>query len=254
MTVLRRTAAAALSVVAVAGALTGCVRDEPERTEPIPEVGWLVAAPPCRASAEQIRAQADELVRTGLRDVGFRKVFVDCDGGERRRYTEDAQLSADLTERGLDVAFPSREQRASAIDVARGSTAEVRTAVTDRVMRAEPLVASADLADVPQATLRVLSTGEVVDFVRDSRNAPGAAVLDAPDIFSRAIGKKGLLVSLVNRSSAPRQMAVQVTDLGLAGDDLVPARNVWTGERIRADSGSLTIRVPAADTALLRIG
>ena len=79
-----------------AAILTGCVRAEPDAPGPAPEVGWLVAAPPCQASAEQIRTQADELVRTGLRDAGFRTVFVDCDGGERRRYTEDAGLSGDL--------------------------------------------------------------------------------------------------------------------------------------------------------------
>lgn len=254
MTVLRRLGAAALAAVAIVAALTGCVRDEPARSTPIPEVGWLVAAPPCRASADQIRMQADELIRTGLRDVGFRTVFVDCDGGQRSRYTGDARLTGDLAARGLGVAFPDRAERAAAIDVVRGSTAQVRSAVTDRVIGAEPLVASADLAAVSQQTLAALRNREVVGFVRDSRNAPGAAVLDAPDIFSRAIGEQGLLISLVNRTPAVREMSVQVTDLGLAGDDLVPARNVWTGQRIRASGGALTIRVPADDTALLRIG
>ncbi|ALG85520.1 hypothetical protein [Gordonia phthalatica] len=254
MAALRRLTAAASAVVAGAALLTGCVRTEPDRSGPPPEVGWLVAAPPCRASADQIRTQADELVRTGLRDVGFRTVFVDCDGGERKRYTGDAQLTRDLAARGLDVAFPDRTERSAAIDVERGSTAQVRTAVTERVIRAEPLVASADLAAVSPPTLAALSTREVVDFVRDSRNAPGAPVLDAPDIFSRAIGEKGLLISLVNRTSVARDMSVQVTDLNLAGDDLVPARNVWTGQRIKASDGALTIRVPADDTALLRIG
>lgn len=79
-------------------------------------------------------------------------------------------------------------------------------------------------------------------------------MLGNTSVYSRAIGERGLLVSLTNATGAPTDMAVRVTDLGLAGDDLVPARDVWTGERIRAADGSLTIRVDAGDTALLRIG
>ncbi|WP_066161666.1 alpha-galactosidase [Gordonia hydrophobica] len=251
---LRKLGATALAVVACLAVLTACVDSEPEQSRPLPAIGWLVAATPCAADADQIRAQADHLVQTGLRDAGFRTVFVDCDGTDRHRYRADNRLSDHLAELGLHLDFPDAAERAAAIDVARGTTAQVRTAVTHRVIDAEPLLASADLATLAPATVAALTNPEVTGFVRDSRDAPGAPVLDAPDVFSRAIGEKGLLVSLVNRGGAAREMSVHVIDLGLAGDDLVPARDVWTGRRIKASGGALTIRVPAADTALLRIG
>ncbi|MGB6244925.1 hypothetical protein [Gordonia sp. (in: high G+C Gram-positive bacteria)] len=240
-------------VVAVFATVAGCARP-PAPHGPPPAVGAMVPAASCRADGAAIREQADALVRTGLRETGFHTVFVDCAGAGRRAYTDDAALSGYLAERGLTLDFPDAAERSAAVDIAAASDARVRTDLTRRVMLAQPLIVASDIGALPPATLDVLNHREVVEIARDRREAPGAQVLDDPGMYSRAIGEQGLLVSLTNSTPATRDLAVRVADLGLAGDDLVPARDVWTGRRIRAADGVLTIAVPARDTALLRIG
>ncbi|WP_026918429.1 hypothetical protein [Gordonia shandongensis] len=247
----RRAVAAGCAAAAVLATLTACGTDELPNDD-VPVVGVLVNADrPCGATSEDVRRQADAVVERGLRDAGFRTVLVDCAGSSRDRYDGDRDY---LAERGLALRFPDREQTRVAIHADQPYARTLRTAVTHRVMAAEPLVVSGDVAALPEPTNRVLVNREVLAFVTDERGAPGADVLGDPEVSSRAIGERGLLVAMNNRDEHRREMSVEISDLGLAGDDMVPARDVWSGREITSSDGVLRIEVPGGDTALLRIG
>ena len=72
--------------------------------------------------------------------------------------------------------------------------------------------------------------------------------------MANVIGDLGLVASLTNREHLARDMHVDLAELNLAGDDTVAATDLWTGRRIQAAHGALTIRVGGGDTVLLRIG
>lgn len=252
MGLLRRRVAIALSVIACAALLAGCVEPTPERDEPLPSMGWMVDVPgTCNASVEEVRAHAEQLVQTGLRDAGFRTVLVLCSGRERAKYRTREEIDF-LSGLGLRLGF--LDSGRGAFYAAMPRSQPLRTVVTRRVMEAELLIASAPPATLSPENLEVLTNRDVMELLRDPRAAPGAPVLGNASVYSRAIGERGLLVSLTNGRGAPKDMSVGVADLGLSGDDVVPARDVWTGERITASDGALTIHVDTGDTALLRIG
>ena len=242
MAVPRRLSGIALTLVVAALTAAGCA-DRAPQAQAVPEVGWLVADHSC--APDRVRAQADAVVRSGLRDVGFRELFIDCNDEDRARIDADSGVRADLASLGLHVHPLPSAQRRTAVD---------RTEVTRRVMRAEPLVVTGDLPAVPRGTVEMLRNPEIGELVRDRRAAPGAEVNGDPETYSRAIGERGLLVSFTNTGPVGRDMSIPIADLGLAGDDVVPAREVWSGRRIKAEDGELTIRVGAGDAALLRIG
>ncbi|MGI6796654.1 hypothetical protein ACE11G_04560 [Gordonia sp. PS3] len=251
MAVPRRLSGIALTLVVAALTAAGCA-DRAPQAQAVPEVGWLVADHSC--APDRVRAQADAVVRSGLRDVGFRELFIDCNDEDRARIDADSGVRADLASLGLHVHPLPSAQRRTAVDAASATPSGLRTEVTRRVMRAEPLVVTGDLPAVPRGTVEMLRNPEIGELVRDRRAAPGAEVNGDPETYSRAIGERGLLVSFTNTGPVGRDMSIPIADLGLAGDDVVPAREVWSGRRIKAEDGELTIRVGAGDAALLRIG
>lgn len=100
--------------------------------------------------------------------------------------------------------------------------------------------------------MTALTNGQIVRIDQDKRVSAGARVANNPEIWSRAVGDKGLAVSLTNRK-APRKLSVALSDLGLVGDATVGGVDAWTGERYRAVDGKLTVTVAAHDTAVLTI-
>lgn len=248
---LRRCAAAVVAAAASVALAAGCAdSDEPE-AEPSP-IGVVVEPDrACGATSDQVRRKADAVVETGLRAVGYTSVFVPCDGAARSRYDDDR---AYLAQRGLRLEFTTPSERSAVVHMRRGRVRALRTDVSKRVMLAQPLIVDGDLSKLSTAETAALTNRRVLDLVRDPRNDPGAHVKDRDDVYSRAIGEQGLLVSFTNVGDQRRDMSVDIADLGLAGDDEVPALDVWTGERIVASGGSLTASVARGDTALLRIG
>ncbi|EGD55286.1 alpha-galactosidase [Gordonia neofelifaecis] len=243
-----------IAAVLVAVGVAGCAEDSDQSAPDgaVPNLGWLVRSfGTCAATEQQVRDQAQRLVATGLRDAGYRTVLVDCRGAGQARYRAPADQRF-LAGLGIRLSFLGDTTSVVAADMPRVEA--LRTAVTRHVMEARPLIPSADLATVPAANIATLANREALELLRDPRAAPGAPVHDDREVYSRAIGERGLLVSLTNGSGADRSMSVGVRELGLAGDDLVPARDIWTGRRITAQDGELTIPVRSGDSALLRIG
>nr|EMP11860.2 alpha-galactosidase [Gordonia sp. NB41Y] len=130
--------------------------------------------------------------------------------------------------------------------------ADERTQMSMWAMLAAPLMAGNDLTTMSARTRAVLADAGVIGIDQDPRVQAGAPVGDDPEIFSRALGDKGLVVSLTNRADHPRTMSVALADLGLTGDTVVGV-DAWTGVRHQASGGRLSVEVGVHDTALLRI-
>lgn len=130
---------------------------------------------------------------------------------------------------------------------------EQRTQMSMWAMMAAPLIVGVDLTTMPGTAARILTNGAIVRIDQDARVSAGARVAGNPEIWSRALGDKGLVVSLTNRGKAPRRLSVTLSDLGLNGDTTVAGVDAWTGERYRAAGGRLTVTVAAHDTAVLTI-
>ncbi len=252
-----RAASAALAVLLVLTGCAGPVRS-PEAAAP-PVLGFLVgyagecSSPGGEITVAQIRAQADALVATGLREAGYRTLFVACDGPVPA--VDDAALRARLDEQDLTVQRVAVDDRRIAAVIPAGVPNVVRSQMTRRLMLAESLVFSGELGAIPPECIDLIGNREVIALVLDGRRAPGAPVGEGHDVYSRAVGESGLLVSLSRRGpDSPSTVSVPIAELNLAGDDTVPATEVWTGRRLHSVDGRFSVDLPPGDTALLRIG
>ncbi|WP_454165302.1 hypothetical protein [Gordonia iterans] len=250
-----------IAMVAALLALTGCApaAEEPQQAPP-PTLGFLVgyagecSGPGGEITVDSIRSQADELVRTRLRQAGYTTLLVPCD--EPVPAVDDAELRRYLDERGLRVERVRVDDARVASAIAGGTPAHaLRSAISRRIMLAESLVFSGEIARLPSASLELIADRQAIELARDDRRVPGAPVGGDEQVYSRAIGESGLLVSLSRGGpeSSP-EVSVAIADLNLAGDDSVPATDVWTGRRIHSVDGRLAVTLSPGDTALLRIG
>ncbi|MFW0787208.1 glycoside hydrolase family 27 protein [Gordonia sp. CPCC 206044] len=133
------------------------------------------------------------------------------------------------------------------------TTAQQRTQMSMWAMMAAPLIAGNDLTHMSSETVDLLRNRAIIAIDQDQRVSAGAPVGNDPEIWSRAIGDKGLVVSLTNRSDHPRRMSVTMASLGLVGDKTVNAIDAWTGRRYQASKGEITAPVGVGDTVLLQI-
>lgn len=237
-------------------ALAGCSVAEPPPVPAEPPLqGWLIAADDgCAVTSDQLRTTADGLQRSGLSDAGYATVVVACAGD--LSFVDRSAETDYLRGRGvsLRVLAPSDARVRSAID-ARLPADIQRTAVTRAVMAAESVVVSGDArVDLSPENAAVLTNGEVLHMLRDDRRAPGAPVREDPDVSVRAVGATGLLVSLTNSGADRRAVSVDIADLNLSGDDSVAATDLWTGQRLRAVDGLLSVDLDPGASALLAIG
>lgn len=130
--------------------------------------------------------------------------------------------------------------------------ARLRTQLTAAVMVPRPWVISSTGRLSPEV-LAVIDNRAVVALAADDRLAVGGTVRDDPAVLigSRAIGTKGLIVSLTNRRSEPAQVTVATAALGLSGQ--IRAIDAWTGLEYNSRDGRLGGTVGAGDTLLLQI-
>lgn len=133
------------------------------------------------------------------------------------------------------------------------TTAQQRTQMSMWAMMAAPLMAGNDLTAMSPQTLAVLRNTAMLAIDQDQRVSAGARVDDDPEIWARAIGNKGLVISMTNRGDHPRTLSVSLSSVGLAGDASVTGVDAWTGASHRADRGELSVPVGVGDTVLLQI-
>lgn len=128
-----------------------------------------------------------------------------------------------------------------------------RTQMSMWAMMAAPLFAGTDLTAMSPETVAILKNQAIIAIDQDARVRAGAQVDDDPEIWSRALGEKGIVVSMTNRQAHPRTMSVSLSSLGLVGDATVAAVDAWSGTRYAADRGALSATVAAHDTVVLQI-
>ena len=133
------------------------------------------------------------------------------------------------------------------------TAAEQRTQMSMWSMMAAPLIAGNDLTNMSQQTLDTLRNAAIIAIDQDSRVVAGAMVDDDPEVWSRAIGDKGLVISLTNRSDHARTLSVSLGSVGLVGDASVTGVDAWTGRSFTAQHGELSVPVGVHDTAVLEI-
>lgn len=133
------------------------------------------------------------------------------------------------------------------------TAAEQRTQMSMWSMMAAPLIAGNDLTNMSQQTLDTLRNAAIIAIGQDSRVVAGAMVDDDPEVWSRAIGDKGLVISLTNRSDHARTLSVSLGSVGLVGDASVTGVDAWTGRSFTAQHGELSVPVGVHDTAVLEI-
>ncbi|MFT3661455.1 MAG: hypothetical protein QM809_08655 [Gordonia sp. (in: high G+C Gram-positive bacteria)] len=248
-----------LAATAAVLVLNGCAEPADPPAVPPPVLGFLVGragecSGPGGITAERIRAQADGLVRTGLREAGYATLFVPCD--DEAPATDDAALRRRLSALGVTVErVPTGDRRVASTMPADAAEPVLCAQITRRVMRAESLVFAGDPARIPAPNLALIGNRAVIEAAVDARRAPGAPVGGDPEVSSRAVGSAGLLVSLHRAGEASSSdVSVAIAELNLSGDDAVPATELWTGRRIRSVGGRLTVDLEPGGTALLSIG
>lgn len=251
----RRLLAVAVTAATGLTILAGCA-DPPSPTTPAHRavMGWLVRdGQACGATAQEVREQAAALVDRGLTELGFTTLYLGCPGTSLR---SDVGLRRDLAAEGLRLEVRAQGQwpLTEVISTRMPRAAAFRTAVTRRLMAAGPLLYSGPVAEMTDEVLADVANREIIELSLDDRRAPGAAIDGDPDLWSRAIGDQGLLVSLTNGGTGEAERSVPIAALNLAGADSVPAHDVWTGTRLVSADGLLTVRLAASDSALLRIG
>lgn len=135
---------------------------------------------------------------------------------------------------------------------ARTDPAALRSQLTAFVMVPRGWVVSRPEALAPEIRA-ILENPDVGELVRDGRGAPGGTVRENPDevVRSRAIGLKGLVVSLTNRRDRPAAVTVATAALGLSGT--IHGVDAWTGRGFESRDGRLGGLIGARDSVLIRI-
>lgn len=131
--------------------------------------------------------------------------------------------------------------------------ARLRTELTAAVMVPRSWVITRSPGRLSPDVLAVIDNRAVVALAADDRLAVGGTVRDVPAVLirSRAIGTKGLIVSLTNRRGEPAQVTAATAALGLVGQ--IRAIDAWTGREYTSHDGQLGGVVAAGDTLLLQI-
>ncbi|WOC13209.1 hypothetical protein MP11Mi_23080 [Gordonia sp. MP11Mi] len=244
----------AVLVVAACGvSVSACGADPQPAEEPTPVLGWVVGDG-CATPPDRVRADADGIVARGVADAGFRSLYVVCDDAQAPAALADPALHDHLDDLGLRLSVVS----ANDADVSAAMRADIplpalRTAITRHVMAAQPLVFSGEAALLDDAHIATVANRDVLAIGRDSRRTAGAPINGDRERFSRAIGSQGLIVSLTNGESMARDLSFDLVEVNLAGDT-VAATDVWTGRRVHASGGTITLSLASTDSALLRIG
>lgn len=244
-----------VGVLMVVGGVVGCgPRRPPASHAAVPTLGVVVGhAGECAVDTAAIRTQADGMLRWELPQAGYTTLFVVCD--DPVPAVDDPALREWLESAGLTVLRVPLSDPRVAHTIPGGVPPNVlRTQITRRIMLAQSLVLTGDVDLLPDGSFALLTVPDVLAVARDTRATPGAPVAGNQDIYSRAVGATGLVVSLSNSTPERRTVSVAIAELNLSGDDTVPATNLWTGQRLLSHGGKLSVDLDGGNTALLRIG
>ena len=118
-----------------------------------------------------------------------------------------------------------------------------------------PLIVGADLTKLTPATLEMLTNAEVLAIDQDGAGLQAVKIAE-PDkgvqIWSKPLARPGgRAVLLLNRTDADRDMTVRGSEIGLADQGRMQARDVWSKSDLGTFDKSFAVHVKGGDAVLL---
>jgi alpha-galactosidase len=121
-------------------------------------------------------------------------------------------------------------------------------------LQAAPLFIGADLSQLDEFTLALLTNDEVLDVDQDPLGRAASRVWkDArTEIWARPLADGTIAVGLFNRGLAPKPVTVHWADIGLAGRQ--PVRDLWLRKELGTIQDEFSAIVPRHGVVFVRIG
>ena len=119
---------------------------------------------------------------------------------------------------------------------------------------AAPLLIGCDMTQMDEFTLNLLTNDEVLDVDQDPMGQQGRMIFQSGDeqVWARQLWDGTVGVGLFNLASAPAQVTVKWSDLGLQSP--MPVRDLWMHKNLGKFDSNFSAEVPRHGVVLLKIG
>ncbi len=118
-----------------------------------------------------------------------------------------------------------------------------------------PLIVGADLAKLDKATTAILTNADVLAVDQDSLGVQAIKVAETQpglQVWARPLAAAGAhAVLLLNRNSAPAEIAVHWDEIGLDSSAKATVKDLWAGRELGSFAGAYSTTVPAGDAVFL---
>jgi alpha-galactosidase len=131
---------------------------------------------------------------------------------------------------------------------------EYKTHMSLWAILAAPLLAGNDLRNMTPAIGAILMNREVIAIDQDGEGKQGRRIRKSGDleVWAKPLSGNGLAVGLFNRSSAPAEISVKWSELGLNSAP-ARARDLWAHNDVKVDGTQYSVTVPAHGVAMIRV-
>ncbi len=118
-----------------------------------------------------------------------------------------------------------------------------------------PLIVGADLAKLDKATAAILTNADVLAVDQDSLGVQAIKVAEPQpglQVWARPLASAGVhAVLLLNRTSAPSEIAVHWDAIGLDASAKATVKDLWAGRELGSFAAAYSTKVPAGDAVFL---
>ena len=134
------------------------------------------------------------------------------------------------------------------------SDVEARAQFTMWAIVAAPLVIGADVRDLSDETVAMLSNPEVIAVDQDPLGIQGRPLErdQAGEVWLKPLVGEDRALALLNRDLNPVRVTVDATEIGLPSDGVFHIRDLWTHTSVDT-AGTIGAELPAHGAALYRI-
>jgi alpha-galactosidase len=126
--------------------------------------------------------------------------------------------------------------------------------ITLWAMQAAPLLIGADLSQLDEFTIALLTNDEVLDVDQDPLGKAGGRVWkqEKLEVWARPLADGTTAVALFNRGLKSYDVTVRWADIGLRGRQ--PVRDLWLKKDVGEFADSFTANVPRHGAMMIKIG
>ncbi len=134
------------------------------------------------------------------------------------------------------------------------SDAEYRTHFSLWSEMSAPLLIGSDLRAATQATLDILTNGDVIAVDQDALGRQGTVVSSSGGqvVMSKPLADGSRAVTLTNENSSAATISTTVQTLGIGGATSYALKDLWT-KQTGSTAGAISVSVPAHGTVMLRV-